>query len=228
MVLNWNCFNKVNINTWNVILLSYSASQLSSLLYTINIWGSQSYTLLLPPLLLTSGSSGKYPGSIWHLRDIFQHSWNICRMDIFILAFKGCESLKGVWHSKAVRWGHLGGSPSSFSLPRFHNCGQRVSCQWSAKVIGKRWDSWGWGWRKTFDRGSLVAVGFWYVLEAVEVCSVCGWLGSAGLNGIRETQKRAGPGYFLTVLITSRTWGLREGQLGVEKLLASGISSLPI
>ena len=33
---------------------------------------------------------------------------------------------------------------------------------------------------------------------------------------------------FLTVWITSRTWGLREGQLGVEKLLASGISSLPI
>ena len=32
-------FNKVNINTINVILLSYSASQLSSLLYTINIWG---------------------------------------------------------------------------------------------------------------------------------------------------------------------------------------------
>ena len=60
------------------------------------------------------------------------------------------------------------------------------------------------------------------------MCSVCGSLGSAGLNGIRETQKRAGPGYFLTVWITSRTWGLREGQLGVEKLLASGISSLPI
>ena len=58
--------------------------------------------------------------------------------------------------------------------------------------------------------------------------SVCGSLGSAGLNRIRETQKRAGSGNVLTVLMTSRTWGLRGGQLGVEKLLASEISSLPI
>ena len=58
--------------------------------------------------------------------------------------------------------------------------------------------------------------------------SICGSLACAGLNGIRETQKRAGSGNVLTVLMTSRTWGLRGGQLGVEKLLASEISSLPI
>ena len=58
--------------------------------------------------------------------------------------------------------------------------------------------------------------------------SVLGSLGSAGLNGIRETQKRAGSGNVLTVLMTSRTWGLRGGQLGVETLLAPEISSWPI
>lgn len=52
--------------------------------------------------------------------------------------------------------------------------------------------------------------------------SVCGSLGSAGLNGIRETQKSAGFGHFLIILMTTRTWGLREGQLGVEKHLAPG------
>ena len=58
--------------------------------------------------------------------------------------------------------------------------------------------------------------------------SVCGSLGSAGLNGIRETQKSAGFGHFLIILMTTRTWGLRRGQLGAEKLLASEISSLPV
>ena len=53
--------------------------------------------------------------------------------------------------------------------------------------------------------------------------SICGSLACAGLNGIRETQKRAGSGNVLTVLMTSRTWGLRGGQLDVEKLLASEI-----
>ena len=58
--------------------------------------------------------------------------------------------------------------------------------------------------------------------------SICGSLACAGLNGIRETQKRTAFGYFLTVLMTTRTWGLREGQLGAEKHLAPEISSLPI
>ena len=58
--------------------------------------------------------------------------------------------------------------------------------------------------------------------------SVCGSLGSAGLNRIRETQERSAFGYFLTVLMTARTWGLRKGQLGADKHLAPEISSLPI
>ena len=85
-------FNKVNINTINVILLSYSTSQLSLLLYTINIWRSRSYIFLIQPVPLTSGSSGKYPGSMWHLRDVFQHSWNVCRVESLeaSVAFTGC------------------------------------------------------------------------------------------------------------------------------------------
>lgn len=49
---------KVNINTINVILLSYSASRLLSVLYTINICGSPVYCSFCLYLSLQAGQEG--------------------------------------------------------------------------------------------------------------------------------------------------------------------------
>ena len=91
----WSCFNKVIIKILNVIFLFYPAIQLSSLLYAINVWGSQSCILLLLPVPLTWGRSGRCAGSIWHLRECMneQHSWNVYRVESLegYVAFTCCE-----------------------------------------------------------------------------------------------------------------------------------------
>ena len=50
--------------------------------------------MLLLPVRLTSGRSGRCPGSVWHVREYTNepHSWTVCRVESLegSVAFTGC------------------------------------------------------------------------------------------------------------------------------------------